>query len=76
MNWKKYKQKYLEELLSDISKIQLKISEVSIQVDDEEIIDYKLKKELRLIKDRIDSFIEKIDKVMTKKECEKQESLI
>jgi len=76
MNWQKYKQKYLEELLLDISKIQVKISKLSINVDDEEIVDYKIKKELKLIRDRIDSFIEKIDKVMTKKECEKQEEML
>jgi hypothetical protein len=66
MNWQEYKKKYLAELLSDISKIQVKISQLSINVDDEEIVDYKIKKELILTRDRIDTFIEKIDKVTTK----------
>ena len=76
MKWQSYKQKYLAELLSDVSKIQLKISELSITVDDDEIVDYKIKHELRLIKNRIDLFIDKIDKATTKKEYEKQVALI
>ena len=76
MNWQNYKQKYLEELLSDISKIQHLISQLSITVDDDEIVDYRIKHELRLIKNRIDLFIDKLDKAMIKKEYEKQESLI
>jgi len=76
MKWQKYKQNYLAELLSDVSKIQLKISELSITVDDDEIVDYKIKHELRLIKNRIDLFIDKIDKATTKKEYEKQVALI
>jgi len=76
MNWQEYKKKYLAELLSDISKVQLKVSKLSITVDDEEIVDYKIKHELKLIKNRIDLFIDKIDKVTTKEEYEKQESLI
>jgi len=76
MKWQKYKQNYLAELLSDVSKIQLKVSELSINVDDEEIVDYKIKHELKLIKNRIDLFIDKIDKATTKKEYEKQVALI
>ena len=76
MKWQKYKQNYLAELLSDVSKIQLKVSELSINVDDEEIVDYKIKHELKLIKNRIDLFIDKIDKATTKKENEKQVALI
>ena len=76
MKWQKYKQNYLAELLSDVSKIQLKVSELSITVDDEEIVDYKIKYELRLIKNHIDLFIDKIDKATTKKEYEKQVALI
>ena len=66
MNWKS---QYLTELKSDISNL-LKRSQAGV------LINYMLKKELNMIKDRLDLFITKINNEEKEESIAKQESLI
>lgn len=69
MDWQKYKENYLQELLKDIAQL-------SVKVENKELTDWSLKKELTLTQNRIGLFIDKIDTELLKKENAKQESLI
>jgi hypothetical protein len=66
MNWKS---QYLTELKSDISNL-LNRSQAGV------LINYMLKKELNMIKDRLDLFITKINKEEREEGIAKQESLV